>query len=78
MTILPQLLTIPGMAPEKQEFGAQLLKYYSALPAKKFSWPLFAFLFRHAKTIFAHKKRAFPWFSYLKHSYKSAKASTLA
>jgi len=78
MTILPQLMTIKGMTPEAKAFGMQLLKYYSAFPSKKLSWPLFVFLLKHAKIIFAHKKRNFPWFSYLKHSYKAAKASTLA
>jgi len=78
MIILPELMTIKGMSPKAKEFGIQLLKYYSAFPAKSFSRPLFLFLMKHAKIIFAHKKRSFPWFSYLKHSYKAAKASTLA
>ena len=78
MIILPQLMTIKGMSPAEKEFGMQLLKYYSAFPSKIFSRQLFLFLLRHAKIIFAHKKRTFPWFSYLKHSYKAAKASTLA
>ena len=78
MIILPQLMTIKGMSPGEKEFGMQLLKYYSAFPSKTFSWKLFLFLFKHAKIIFAHKKRAFPGFSYLKHSYKAAKAKTLA
>jgi hypothetical protein len=78
MTILPQLMTIKGMKPDEIEFGMHLLKYYSVFPSKTFSWVLFLFLVKHAKIIFAHKKRAFPWFSYLKHSYKAAKASTLA
>lgn len=78
LIILPQLMTIKGMKPDEKEFGMQLLKYYSVFPSKTFSWPLFFFLFRHAKIIFAHKKRAFPWFSYLKHSLKGAKGKTFA
>ena len=78
MVILPQLMTIKGMTPEAKEFGMQLLNYYSAFPAKKFSWPLFFFLMKHAKIVFAHKKRAFPWFSYLKHAWKASKAEALA
>ena len=79
LTILPQLMTIKGMSPPEKEFGMQLLKYYSVFPVKRFSWPLFLFLLRHAKIIFAHKKRAFPWFSYLKHSSgNAAKAKTWA
>ena len=78
MIILPQLITIKGMSPTEKEFGMQLLKYYSVFPSKKISWPLFIFLVKHAKILLAHKKRVFPWFSYLKHSLKSAKAKTLA
>ena len=78
LVILPQLMTIKGMKAGEKAFGMQLLKYYSDFPSKKISWPLFLFLLKHAKVIFAHKKRTFPWFSYLKHSYKAAKASTLA
>jgi glycosyltransferase involved in cell wall biosynthesis len=78
MTILPQLMTIKKMSPAEKEFAMQLLKYYSVFPGKRFSFPLFLFLFKHARIIFAHKKRSFPWFSYLKHSWRGAKASTLA
>jgi hypothetical protein len=78
LTILPQLMTIKGMSPSEKEFGMQLLKYYSVFPSKRFSWPLFLFLFKYAEIIFAHKKRAFPWFSYLKHSWKAAKGKTWA
>ena len=78
LIILPQLMTIKGMTTDEKAFGMELLKYYSEFPAKRFNWSLFIFLLTHAKIIFEHKKRAFPWFSYLKHSYKAAKASTLA
>jgi glycosyltransferase involved in cell wall biosynthesis len=78
MIILPQLMTIKGLSQDKKEFGMQLLNYYAVFPSKTFSWQLFLFLLKHAKIIFAHKRRAFPWFSYLKHSYRAAKASTFA
>ncbi|TMI70888.1 MAG: glycosyltransferase family 2 protein [Bacteroidetes bacterium] len=78
MIILPQLMTIKEMKPAEKEFAAQLLKYYSVFPQKKISWPLFMFLFRHAQIVFAHKKRSFPWFSYIKHSFRAARAKTLA
>ena len=78
LMILPQLMAIKGMKTDDKAFGMQLIKYYSEFPAKRFNWSLFLFILTHAKIIFAHKKRAFPWFSYLKHSYKAAKASTLA
>ncbi|MDP4264741.1 MAG: glycosyltransferase [Bacteroidota bacterium] len=78
MAILPQLMTIKEMGQAEKDFAGQLLQYYSVFPAKRFSWSLFLFLFKHAKIIFAQKKRAFPWFSYFKHSWKAAKASTFA
>lgn len=78
LIILPQLMTIKGMKPDEKEFGMQLLKYYSVLPSKKISWPLFLFLLKHAKMIFAHKRRTFPWFSYFKHAWKASKAKTFA
>ena len=78
LTILPQLMTIKEMKTRDKEFARQLLSHYSTLAEKRFSWPLFLFLAKHARILLAHKKRAFPWISYLKHSYKSAKASTLA
>jgi glycosyltransferase involved in cell wall biosynthesis len=78
MIILPQLMTIKEMKPAEKEFGAQLLKYYSVFPEKKFSWPLFMFLYSHARIVFAHKKRYFPWFSFFKHSFRAARVKTLA
>lgn len=78
MITLPQLLTIPGMKETDHEFGVALLKYYSLYPSTTFSWTLFFFLLRKAKIIFAHKKRSFPWISYVKHAFKAARASTKA
>jgi glycosyltransferase involved in cell wall biosynthesis len=78
MTILPQLISIKQMDQPAKDFGHRLLSYYSVLQEKKISWPLFIFLLKNAKVLFAQKKRVFPWFSYLKHSWKAAKSNTLA
>lgn len=78
MTILPQLITIKGMSPAAKDFGERLAEYFSQLQQRKFSLPLFFFLVKHAEILFAQKKRAFPWFSYLKHSWKAASSKTYA
>src|SRR5258706_1427085 len=78
MTILPQLMTIKEMNGSEKGFARQLLNHYSVLPAKRFSWALFLFLLKHAKVLFAQKKRTFPSFSFMKHSWKTAKAKNLA
>jgi glycosyltransferase involved in cell wall biosynthesis len=75
--ILPVLLRLKGISTEDRNFGEQLMKYYKQFPAKKFSWPLFFFLLRHGKILFAYKKRRFTWFSYLKQAWKFSKAGTL-
>lgn len=75
-TILPVLLQLKGISGQDRNFGEQLLRFYKQFPAKKFSWPLFLFLLRHAKILFAYKKRVFPWFSYLKQAWKFSKAET--
>ncbi len=75
--ILPILFQLKSISSEDRHFGEQLLKYYKQFPAKRFSWSLFFFLLQHAKTLFAYKKRIFPWFSYLKQAWKFSKATTL-
>lgn len=74
-TNLPLLLSIKHMPENYKKFGKRLLDFYKEFPEKKFSYKLFFFLLRNAKIIFAHKKRAFPWLSYAKHSYRYSKAS---
>lgn len=76
LIVLPQLITIQEMKAADKKFAQKLISYYSTLPEKKFSFPLFNFLLSHSRVLFAHKKRGFPWLSYLKHSWKAAKAST--
>jgi glycosyltransferase involved in cell wall biosynthesis len=74
-TNLPLILSIKHMPENYKKLGKRLLEFYKQLPEKKFSYKLFFFLLRNAKIIFAHKKRAFPWLSYAKHSYRYSKAS---
>lgn len=76
--ILPALLHIKGIQAAHKKFGERLLQLYQVFPAQKFSWPLFWFLLLHARIVFAHKKRWFPWISYIKHSFKYARRSTKA
>lgn len=76
-SILPTILSIPNIRIEDYKFGKELLNKYEHFSGD-FSWPVFWFLFQNAPTIFGHKKRRFPWPSYLKHSLRYAKASTLA
>ena len=75
--ILPTILSIKNIPVDDYEFGKELLNRYEKF-AGRFSWPVFWFLFKNAQVIFGHKKRMFPWFSYLKHSSRYARASSLA
>ena len=77
MTVLPHLMTIKEISPAEKDFAGQLLEHYSVLARKRFAPKLFLFILKNARILFAQKKRVIPWFSYLKHSYKAAKASTL-
>lgn len=76
--ILPAILSIENINTEHRIFGEKLLHYYRQFPGKTFSFSLFWFLLSHAKIVFAHKKRAFPWISYIKHSFKYALKKTYA
>ena len=76
-SILPTILDIPNIPEEDAEFGKELLSRYQHFSGE-FSWTVFWFLFKNSLKVFGHKKRMFPWFSYLKHSLRYARASTLA
>jgi glycosyltransferase involved in cell wall biosynthesis len=76
--ILPALLNIEGIDPDHKKFGGRLLGYYLDFPRKSFSFPLFWFLLQHARIVFAHKKRFFPWISYIKHAFKYSLRKTKA
>jgi glycosyltransferase involved in cell wall biosynthesis len=77
-SILPTILSIPNIPPGDYTFGKELLKRYQEFTGKDFSWQVFWFLFKNGPIVFSHKRRMFPWFSYLKHSLRYAKASSLA
>ena len=76
--VLSNILQIPGLKQEHKAFGEQLLHYYLQLPQQQFSFPLFQFLLKNAKVVFAYKKRTFPWVSYIKHAFKLSKRNTIA
>lgn len=76
-SILPTILGIHNIPRDEYEFGEALLNRYQDLKGN-FSWPLFWFLLKNSPVVFGHKRRTFPWFSYLKHSMRYANASSLA
>lgn len=76
-SILPTILSIRNIPADDYEFGKELLNRYQNFSGS-FSWQVFWFLFKNAPAVFGHKRRLFPWFSYLKHSLRYAKASSLA
>ena len=78
LLILPALLGIRGIKPDQHRFGEILLHHYQVFPRKRFSFPLFLFLLRHARIVFAHKKRWFPWISYAKHAFRYARRKAKA
>lgn len=77
ISILPTILGIPGIPDGDYRFGKELLNRYQHFEGN-FSWDVFWFLFKNAPVVFSHKRRSFPWPSYLKHSMRYAKGSTLA
>jgi len=70
--ILPELMRVQGMKEEDRLFAGKLLHHFESLRNTAFSMPLFIFLLSHARMLNAHKRRNFPWFSYLKHAFKNA------
>jgi glycosyltransferase involved in cell wall biosynthesis len=75
-TILNALVKIKGLNNDHKAFGEKLLQYYKELQHKPFSFSLFWFLLRHAKVLFAYKKRTFPWISYSKHAFRYSARNT--
>ena len=76
--ILSALILIQDINDDHRAFGEKLLRHFKELEHKSFSLSLLWFLLRHAKVLFAYKRRAFPWFSYGKHAYRYARRSTIA
>ena len=77
VSILPTILRIPAIPDEDYRFGKELLEKFRQFEGN-FSWDVFWFLFKNAPVVFGHKRRKFGWPSYLKHSMRYAKRSTLA
>jgi glycosyltransferase involved in cell wall biosynthesis len=76
-SILPTILSIKNIPGDDYVFGRELLSRYQNL-SRSFSWSVFWFLFKNSPVVFGHKKRKVPLFSYLKHSWRYARASTLS
>lgn len=76
-SILPIILGIPNIPSDDYEFGEELLSRYQHFEGE-FSWPVFSFLLKNAPIVFSHKRRSFPWISYIKHSFKYSLRSTIA
>jgi glycosyltransferase involved in cell wall biosynthesis len=76
-SILPTILSIPNIPTKDYQFGKELLSRYQHFEGK-FSWLVFSFLLKNAPIVFSHKRRSFPWISYIKHSFKYSRASTIA
>lgn len=77
VSILPTILSIPGIPVEDYRFGKEILEKYRQFKGN-FSWAVFWFLLKHASIVFSHKRRRFGWPSYFKHSMRYAKGSTMA
>ena len=75
---LKYFISVSNLSAKHKQFALKLHKLYSAFPGKKFSMRLWWFLLLNSRIIFAYKKRLIPIFSYLKHSFRYAKVSTVA
>ncbi|MBL7741740.1 MAG: glycosyltransferase [Chitinophagaceae bacterium] len=62
--------SIPNMPVAHVQYFSRLISLWSSGANKKFSWPLFFFLFKNRKLVFNYKKRIFSFFSHLKHCYR--------
>ena len=75
---LKHFISISKLSANHKQFALKLHKLYSGFPEKKFSMRLWWFLLFNSRVIFAYKKRAIPIFSYLKHSFRYARTSTVS
>jgi glycosyltransferase involved in cell wall biosynthesis len=73
---IPVLINVPNLSFKHKAFGLSLIKKISKLQSVRFSFDLFWFILVHARVIFFYKRKAFPYFSYVKHAFKLASAST--
>lgn len=67
---------IDKMPAAYRKIADEMIALFGPLSQKKFSFPVFFYIFKHSKTFFAFKKRKFPFFSNVKHSFRAALAST--
>lgn len=70
------LATISALSPSEKEYIEELITLLTdknMLPKGSFSKPLFAFLNKHRKIVFGHKRRLFPAFAYWKAARKYAR-----
>jgi glycosyltransferase involved in cell wall biosynthesis len=77
-TNLRQLATIHALPEQAKNLIKNLLTEYEKMPGIRFSFRLFILIMRHAPILFSHKKRIFPWFSYIKFAFRSAHSNTKA
>ncbi|HTC00462.1 MAG TPA: glycosyltransferase [Ferruginibacter sp.] len=66
---LKAFLSIRGITDTDLWFCKALLSKFQTLEHKRFSLKLFFFLLRNARVMFFYKKKALPYFSYLKAAY---------
>jgi glycosyltransferase involved in cell wall biosynthesis len=66
---LQAFLAMPQLNPAYALLGKQLLQGFSTLANRAFSFSLFAGIVKYSPVLFSHKKRAFPWISYIKHAF---------
>ncbi|HMG83870.1 MAG TPA: glycosyltransferase [Ferruginibacter sp.] len=69
LAALKAFVGIKGIAAKDLLFSTTLLSKYAELQDKQFSFQLFLFLLRNARTMFFYKKKPLPYFSYLKAAY---------
>ena len=67
---LQYFTAIPEMDQESKEMANHLCSEYKKFPDNKIRIRFFLYVMRHARTLFAQKKRIFPWFSYAKHAMR--------
>lgn len=71
-TQIPEMLTLTCLSKRDRLFFEKLHLLISTSFQIKFSFALFTFLMTNRKLIFWHKKREFPFFTYLKNSIRFA------
>ena len=73
LEVLPLILSYKGLLTEQRKFGITLLEKMRGSQKSKLNLPLLFFLLKNSAIFFYAKRRLFPYFSYLKMSYKISK-----